>query len=153
MSPHAFPRRAPAPPSQAYGLALLRILAGVFFLFHGIEKVGWLASSQPLADRFAGFLSEASPLNRWYLDRLLPGLPVFARVVVLGELAAGLALITGFWRRLAAVLALALVLNDHLASGAMFRYAFLIDASGLPLVGALLALAMAAGPLPWSVEN
>ena len=33
-----------------------------------------------------------------------------------------------------------MVLSLQLGAGAMFRYAYLMDASGLPLVGALLAL-------------
>ena len=134
-------------------LALLRVLVGVFFLFHGIEKLGWLASSEALVGRFDEFLTGATPLNRWYLDRLGPGLPVFARLTVLGELGAGLALVAGFWTRMTAGLTLLMVLNFHLATGAIFRFGFLTDASGLPLLGALAALAMVGGRLPWGLDK
>jgi len=78
---------------------------------------------------------------------------VFARLTVLGELGAGLALVAGFWTRLTAGLALVMVLNFHLATGAIFRFGFLTDASGLPLLGALAALAMAGGRLPWGLDK
>jgi len=138
---------------QGYGLAILRVFVGVFFLFTGIDKLGWLVDSQPLADRFAGYLRTATPANYWYLERLVPGLPVFARLVVLGELSTGLALIAGFWTRLAAGLAFLMVLNFHLATGAVFTYSFLTDGSGLPILGALLALALGRARLPWSISK
>ena len=55
-------------------------------------------------------------------------------------MAAGLALACGFWTRMAAAVSLVVVLSLQLGAGAMFRYAYLVDASGLPLVGGLLAL-------------
>lgn len=136
---------------QRYGLAILRIMVGVFFLFHGIERLRWLVDSGPLAAQVAQFMKEATSLNRWYVERLLPGLPVFARLVVLGELSAGLALIAGFWTRLAAGSAFLMVLNFHVAGGTLFHYAFLTNGYGLPVLGALLALTFGGGRLPWSV--
>ena len=41
-------------------------------------------------------------VSRWYLERLMPGAPVFARSVPLGAMLGGLALTLGFWTRLAA---------------------------------------------------
>lgn len=136
---------------QRYGLAILRILLGVFFLFQGLDRLRWLVDSAPLAAQLAQFMKEATPLNRWYVERLLPGLPVFARLVVLGELFTGLALIAGFWTRLTAGLAFLMVLNFHVAGGTLFGYAFLKDGYGLPVLGALLALTFGGGRLPWSV--
>jgi uncharacterized membrane protein YphA (DoxX/SURF4 family) len=65
---------------------------------------------------------------------------VFARVVPLGAMVGGLALACGFWTRIAATVSLVLVLSLQLGAGAMFRYAYLMDAAGLPLVGSLIAL-------------
>ena len=138
---------------QRYGLAALRIVLGVFFLFHGIDRLRWLVDSGPLAAQIEQFMKTATSANRWYIERLLPGLPVFARLVVLGELSAGLALITGFWTRLAAGLAFLMVLNFHVAGGTMFKYAFLTDGYGLPVLGALLALAIGGARLPWSLRK
>jgi uncharacterized membrane protein YphA (DoxX/SURF4 family) len=140
-------------PGPAYGLAILRILLGVFFLFQGISKIRWLIDSRPLGAQLAQFMSTATPLNRWYLERLLPGLPVFARLVVFGELLTGLALMTGFWTRMVAGLALLMVLNFHVAGGTLFQYAFLTNGYGLPVLGSLLALAIGGGRLPWSLRK
>ena len=75
-------RRPAGAGGQAYGLALMRVLVGVFFLFTAFRKLGWLISSDDLINRFSGYLRTASPWNRWYLDQLVPGLPIFARLVV-----------------------------------------------------------------------
>jgi uncharacterized membrane protein YphA (DoxX/SURF4 family) len=129
----------------------MRVLVGVFFLFTAFRKLGWLISSDDLINRFSGYLRNASTWNRWYLDQLVPGLPIFARLVVLGELATALAFLTGFWTQLAAMLAFALVLNYHVVAGTILRYGFLTDPAGLPLLGALLALAFGGARLPWSI--
>ena len=83
---------------------------------------------------------EAPPASRWYLERIIPGAPVFARAVPLGAMLGGLALALGIWTRIAAAMSLVVVLSLQLGAGSMFRYAYLMDASGLPLVGGLLAL-------------
>jgi len=72
--------------------------------------------------------------------------------VVFGELAAGTALVMGFWTRLAAFVAFLMVLNFHFASGRLFAYAFLTNGYGLPVLGGLLALAIGGVRLPWSVR-
>jgi hypothetical protein len=78
---------------------------------------------------------------------------VFARLIPLAELATALALLLGFWTPVAATLAFLMVLNFHLASGLIFRYAFLTNGYGLPVLGGLLALALGGGKLPWSLRN
>jgi uncharacterized membrane protein YphA (DoxX/SURF4 family) len=141
---------------QGTGLALLRILIGVFFVFEGLGKIRWLANSSILA----GFLtawSRAAPLGSvasWYLHRIAwPGLPIFARLVPLGEIGSGLALIAGFWTPLAAFVAFFMALNFQIASGALFHYAFLTDGYGLPVLGSTLALTLGGARLPWSVRG
>ncbi len=61
----------------------------------------------------------------------MPGAPVFARIVPIGSVLAGLALTLGVWTRMAAAVALVMVLSLQLGAGSMFRYAYLMDASGL----------------------
>jgi uncharacterized membrane protein YphA (DoxX/SURF4 family) len=146
-------RRTAGVGKQAYGLAILRILIGVFFFFTAISKLGWLISSEDLIGRFSEYLRDASSWNRWYLNQLVPGLPIFARVVVLGEFATALAFLTGFWTQLAAVLAFCLVLNYHVVTGTIFKYTFLTDPFGLPLFGGLMALALGGARLPWSINK
>ena len=126
--------------AQIVALVLLRVCVGVFMFFFGFEKASWLLDSTPLSTQLSGWLLNAPPLTRWYLDRVIPGAPVFARMVPLGAMIGGIALAVGFWTRIAAAVSLVVVLSLQLAAGAMFRYAYLMDASGLPLIGALLAL-------------
>lgn len=141
---------------QGSGLTVLRVCLGVFFLFEGIGKLRWLTDASILGGRFAGWLTEAaagSP-SHWYLQHVaVPGTEVFARLVPLGELAAGVALLLGIWTPLAAFLAFFMVMNIHVASGLLFRYAFLTNGYGLPVVGGTLALAIGGIRLPFSVRR
>jgi uncharacterized membrane protein YphA (DoxX/SURF4 family) len=121
-------------------LLLLRVLLGVFMFFFGFDKASWLIDAAPFAAQLASWLPDAPPASRWYLERLIPGAPVLARAVPLGAMVGGIALALGFWTRIAAAISLVIVLSLQLGAGAMFRYTYLMDASGLPLVGGLLAL-------------
>jgi uncharacterized membrane protein YphA (DoxX/SURF4 family) len=138
------------------GLVIIRMFLGVFFLFEGIGKLGWIVNSSILAGRFNGWLAEAAAgsTSRWYLEHVaIPGTAVFARLVPLGELAAGVALIAGIWTPLAAFLAFVMVLNIHIASGAIFSYAFLTNGYGLPVLGSTLGLALGGVRLPFSLRR
>lgn len=126
--------------AQILALAILRVCAGVFMFFFGLEKASWLLDATPLATQLSLWLLDAPPASLWYLERVIPGAPVFARVVPLGAMVGGIALAFGFWTRIAAAVSLVVVLSLQLGAGSMFRYAYLMDASGLPLVGGLLAL-------------
>lgn len=141
---------------QGTGLTILRVCLGVFFLFEGIGKLAWFTNASILAGRFNGWLGDAAvgSTSRWYLEHIaIPWAPVFARLVPLGELSAGLALIVGFWTPVAAFLAFVMVLNIHIASGVLFRYAFLTNGYGLPVVGSTLALAFGGVRLPLSLRR
>jgi uncharacterized membrane protein YphA (DoxX/SURF4 family) len=138
----------------AGGLRVLGVFLGVFLIFEGLGKWGWLGDSAALGRQLQGWLRDAPPVSRWYLENVaIPGVPVFARLVVLGELAAGAALVTGFWTRAAAFAAFFMVLNFHVASGRIFQYAFLTNGYGLPVLGGLLALAIGGKNLPWSAKG
>ena len=135
----------------------LRVLAaflGVFLIFEGLGKLAWFTDSGPLAGTLQAWLKDAPPASRWYLETFaIPGVPMFARLVVVGELLGGLALVAGFWTRLAAAAVFLMVLNFHVASGAIFQYRFLTNGFGLPVLGGLLALAIGGSRLPWSIRN
>jgi uncharacterized membrane protein YphA (DoxX/SURF4 family) len=140
--------------SQARGLTALRLCLGVFFLFQGISKVGWLTDPSPLLTQLTTYLETANAWNRPYLENVcIPGAPVFARLVLFGELATGVAFILGAYARYAAVAALLMVLNIHFASGLIFEYRFLTNGYGLPVLGGLLALALGGSALPLSVRR
>ena len=140
--------------SASCGLRVLSICLGVFLISEGLGKIGWLTDSGQLSGALQSWLKDAGPTSRWYLETFaIPGVPMFARLVPLGELASGLALLAGFWGRLAALAAFLMVLNFHVASGAIFQYRFLTNGFGLPVLGGLLALAIGGSRLPWSLKN
>src|SRR5688500_11663640 len=126
--------------AQTAALLLLRLLLGVFMLFFGLDKASWLLDATPLATQLSSWLVDAPPASRWYLERIIPGAPVFARAVPLAAMISGIALTFGLWTRIAAAVSLVAVLSLQVGAGSMFRYAYLMDGTGLPLIGALLAL-------------
>lgn len=135
-------------------LRVLAVFLGVFLIFEGLGKLAWFTDTGPLQGALQGWLKEAPPTTRWYLETFaIPGAPMFARLVPFGELAAGAALVLGFWTRLAAGAAFLMVLNFHVASGAIFQYRFLTNGFGLPVLGGLLALAIGGVRLPWSTRE
>lgn len=140
--------------SPAAGLRALSVLLGVFLLFMGISKFSWLTDTSVLASRFTEWRDAGPPAARWYLETFaIPGMPLFARVVPLAELASGIALILGFWTRLAAGLALFMVLNFHFASDVLLHYAYLTNAYGLPVLSGLVALVIGGRNLPLSASK
>ena len=139
---------------EGAGLAVLRLALGVFLLSQGLGKLNWLFNSSPVLQQLQSWLPAAWPANRWYLSSVaIPWAPVFARLVVLGEIACGLALIFGVFTRLAAGLGFLMVLNFHFASGAMFQFRFLTNVYGLPVLGSLLALTIGGARLPLSLRK
>lgn len=140
--------------TSASGLRVLSITLGMFLLFMGLDKLGWLMDGSLLAMRLQEWRGSASPMARWYLDTIaIPGAPVFARLVPFGELAAGAALVCGIRVRLAAIVSLLMVLNFHFASDVLFHYSYLTNAYGPPVLGGLLALAIGGARLPFSLAK
>jgi uncharacterized membrane protein YphA (DoxX/SURF4 family) len=140
---------------QGTGLAVLRIMIGVFFVFEGVSKLRWFTDSSILASRFADWHQAvaAGSVSAWYLSHIaVPGTAIFARLVPLGEICGGLALLIGFWTPLVAFLAFFMVLNIHIASGSLFKYSFLTNGYGLPVLGSTLALAIGGVRLRWSLR-
>ncbi|HJZ78288.1 MAG TPA: DoxX family membrane protein [Vicinamibacterales bacterium] len=128
---------------QAAGITILRISIGLFFIFEGLGKIRWFTDSSILRDQLIGWLG-AVPPSSWshaYLQRVaIPGIAVFARLVPLGELMSGTALVLGAWTRFFALVAFVMAVNFHVASGALFQYSFLTNGYGLPVLGSTLAL-------------
>ena len=139
--------------SGAGALRTLSLAMGVFLLFMGSGKLAWFLDSGLLADNLQGWRGSAPAVSRAYLDLVQLGVPVFARLVVLGELGAGLALLVGFRVRLAAGLALLMILNFHFASGIIFTVGYLTNGYGPPVIGSLLALALGGRNLPFSLTR
>lgn len=136
---------------QRLGLTLLRLCIGVFFVFEGLGKIGWFTDSSILAGQFAEWsrTAAAGSIPQIYLQRIaVPGAAVFARLVPLGELTCGVALVLNVWTPLFAFIAFFMALNFHLASGAIFKYSFLTNGFGLPVLGSTLALALTGSRKP-----
>lgn len=127
------------------GWTVLRLCIGIFFLFEGVGKVRWFVDASMLRAQLNGWsqASAATSVSHWYLERLaLPYVSVFARLVPLGEISSGLALIANLWTPVFAFVAFLMALNFQIASDAVFRYAFLTSGYGLPVLGSTLALAL-----------
>jgi uncharacterized membrane protein YphA (DoxX/SURF4 family) len=136
------------------GLAIVRIFIGTFLIAEGCTKLPWLLSSEPLVRQLTGWLERGNAYSLWYLHTIaLPGAPVFARLVLFGELAAGTALVLGVFTRPAAVAAALMVLNFHVASARIFHVDFLTNGYGLPVLGALIGLAVGGKGLPLSLRR
>ena len=132
---------------QRAGLAILRVCMGLFFVFEGLGKIRWFTDPSILGGQLNGWLGSTPPdsLSHAYLQRFaIPGVAVFARLVPLGEMMSGLAILLGAWPRAFALLAFLMALNFHVASGALFTYSFLTNGYGLPVLGSTLAIAFAA---------
>ncbi len=140
--------------SAAAGLRVLSLFMGVFLISMGFGKLGWFADSSFLVAELRGWWGSAPALSRWYIDMVaMPGASLFARLVLFGELASGGALVAGFRVRLAAGVALLMVLNFHFASGVIFQWSYLTNGYGLPVVGSLAALALGGRRLPFSFNR
>ena len=140
-------------PSGGGGMRLLSLAMGVFLVCMGIGKLDWLTDSGLLTAELQGWWGSAPAVSRWYIDTVaIPGAPVFARLVPFGELTAGAALLAGCRVRLAAGVALLMILNFHFTMGILFQTAYLTNGYGLPVVGALGALALAPKRMPFCIE-
>ena len=81
---------------QGTGLAILRICLGVFFVFEGVGKIRWFTNPALLANQLAGW-AQAVPSGSWsyaFLERVaMPYSSIWARLVPLGELTSGAAMV------------------------------------------------------------
>jgi len=120
----------------------------------GVNKLAWITDSDILASQLLQWRDLTSGSSLWYLETIaLPGAAVFARLVPVAEICAGLALFVGFRVRLIALLTLAMIFNFHFASGVIFNMSYLTNGYGPPVVGSLLALGVGGRRLAWSVTS
>jgi uncharacterized membrane protein YphA (DoxX/SURF4 family) len=140
--------------ANALGLRVLSLFMGVFFLFMGLDKLAWLTDDSLLTKQLNEWLAAGPAASRWYLRTIaIPAAPVFARLVPVGELATGVALLTGFLPRAAALAGLFMVLNFHFGMGVLLQYSYLWNGYGPPVLGSLLALVIGGTRLPFSVSS
>src|SRR4051812_23852009 len=83
---------------QGTGLTMLRILLGVFFLFHGLNNLPWLLDPSRLSQQLAAWEHSvrAGSFSAHYLQRVaIPFAGVLARLVPVGQITVGLAVTAG----------------------------------------------------------
>jgi uncharacterized membrane protein YphA (DoxX/SURF4 family) len=104
-------------------LVILRLHLGVILI---ITDLGKMFGSQPFADEMLGFISGGlkRPGFAWYhhflSDVVIPHATLFAMLVMIGELVAGLSLLTGTLTRAGAAIAMVLFLNYMWTKGRWF---------------------------------
>ena len=133
---------------------VLRLFVATFFIFEGLGRLRWFTDASILATELEGWSRALVPgsISARYLGYLMPHSAWLARLVPLGEIVSGLAMLVGFWTPLFAFIAFLMVLNYQIASGLLFQYRFLANGHGLPLLGATLALTIGGVRLPLSVR-
>lgn len=130
------------------------MVLGIFLISMGLGKLDWAADSSLLENELRNWWGPAPAISKLYIDWFaMPLHPVLARLVLLGEVTTGLALVAGYRLRLAALAALFMILNFHFAMGLLFSSAYLTNGYALPVVGGLAALAVGARGLPYSLDR
>ncbi len=130
------------------------MVLGIFLISMGLGKLDWAADSSLLENELRNWWGPAPAISKLYIDWFaMPLHPVLARLVLLGEVTTGLALVAGYRLRLAALAALFMILNFHFAMGLLFSSEYLTNGYALPVVGGLAALAVGARGLPYSLDR
>ena len=130
------------------------MVLGIFLISMGLGKLDWAADSSLLENELRNWWGPAPAISKLYIDWFaMPLHPVLARLVLLGEVTTGLALVAGYRLRLAALAALFMILNFHFAMGLLFSSAYLTNGYALPVVGGLAAVAVGAKRLPYSLDR
>ena len=141
---------------QGTGLFILRVCIGAFLVAAGLTKLRWFTDPSILAGQLATWRHGVAPdsISAQYLDRVaIPYAPVFARLVPLGEMSCGAAIILGLWTSVFASIAFFMICSFHVAAGAIFKVAFFTNPYGLPMLGGTLALAFGGVRLPLSLKK
>ncbi|MEO8258525.1 MAG: DoxX family membrane protein [Acidobacteriota bacterium] len=143
---------------QGTGLMIIRLCLGVFFIVTAYGKLRgrWYIDSSILKGQFDLWLQNAAPgsISQAYLQRFaIPSVAVLSRLVPTAEFICGAAMLVGFRTSIFALIAFVLVLNYHIASGAIAEAGFLANRSGLPVLGSTLGLAVGGIRLRWSLRN
>jgi len=140
--------------TEKISLLIVRLGLGVFFFFEGWDKLQWMRHPELLTTILQRWAEDGGPSARWYIESILiPGVSVFARLVFVAEVGAGIALFLGLWTRPVAILTFVMVLNIHFAHSSLFQYGFLSKGDGLPILCGLLAVAVAGKGIPFNLSD
>ena len=166
--------KLPSNTTYASWLALLRLYVGAFWLMHGIPKFTQSQDFMPPTGMMMWFVNSAvAHTSGWYQHFLttvvLPNVNIFAELVRLGEVVAGVLLLLGAFTRVGGLLGMLLSLNYLTAKGGFAHLsmwssldsaAFVLSALNVVLptgrifgVDALLGRSRAAAPAPATVPK
>lgn len=136
---------------QQRALAVIRIGLGAWFLYAVAGKLdpSWVAKFPKVLAEFAA-TTPVKPYAAFLTDVVAPSAQAFASLVIVGELAVGLALVLGLFTAPAALLGAFMNLNYLLAAAGAG-----MSAVGLNLVFALtqVALAFAYAGTTWGLDR
>lgn len=126
-----------------FAILLLRLTIGTLFLLAGMGKVnhGWMHSPEPLVLQLGEFHQHASNYQLTYLNNVaIPYASVWSKLITVGEIAVGIALLIGLLTRLAAIVAIFMILNFHAANGNLFSWGFFENPYAALLLAGLLVV-------------
>ena len=127
-------------------LLLLRLALGGVFLSEGLDKIneGWLTDDKQLLDTLFNFHQRASVTQLVYLDKVaIPYAHIWAKLMAIGETAAGVSLLLGLLTRFTCVVGIFMVLNFHAANGNLYSLHFFGTAWGALIVVSFIILLIA----------
>jgi uncharacterized membrane protein YphA (DoxX/SURF4 family) len=114
------------PSSRTYAglLALVRFLTGAIWLIHAVPKFLHPDAFLPPNGFFGNYLqqgisSTSGPYHDFMVSVVQPNAPIFAELVRLGELVAGISLLLGLFTRLGGFFGIVLPLNYMAVRGAV----------------------------------
>lgn len=116
---HKFLKRFQSGSRENQALAFLRVTTGLFFLYQGLQK---LKEGSHFTQALPGILHHWAVTNPlvWYKSFLLQGViphaPLFAQLVIFGEIAVGVSFLLGFFIRFSGPCAVLMNLSYLLAS-------------------------------------
>lgn len=106
---------------KLWPIALLRIYTGVFFAWHGLNKLRGDKFSENLANFVSTREEQSFGFYRGFAENVVvPNAELFATLVTWGELLVGLALIVGLATRYAAVAGAVMMANFWFVKGQGF---------------------------------
>jgi uncharacterized membrane protein YphA (DoxX/SURF4 family) len=122
-------------------VGFLRIVIGIYFLAHGINRVDWFSSSEFLRAELKQYEANPHPAAQWVQKHVAdPYVEIWARVIPAGAMLFGAALIAGFLSRTALIVSIVLTLLYHTVKGTVFSPLFITDPSAMLFIASLTTL-------------
>jgi uncharacterized membrane protein YphA (DoxX/SURF4 family) len=140
----------PSARTYAGWLAIVRILTGVLWLIHGIPKFTNATAFMPPNGMIVtyvqrGLANARSPYHDFLATVVQPNISLFAELVRLGEVVAGLLLVLGLFTRLGGLIGIILPLNYLAARAGLGSASQWASADGSMLLLSAISLVLPTG--------